>query len=283
MDPVDILLLEEDPDSGFRTKNVPGETARSVLIDRGEALVLRAALVNVTHGSFTPDKDAASLLIFHFSFIAANSSHRFTSAQIKLVFNDESGDDRNRPEVFAIAPQGKFAINKAVSTKDVKQSLTASLKGEFTGVGGELGYVWETTQVQSTEHATTLTGSKRLLETGWGKDNSAVWTLAEDSKLKQGIPSFLRTAVLLRRRDEVPFSFNITVNTDVDIGSKLRQLIGRERPDPIDPVQLAESTDLDKLGITSLNPEVVDLTNMKQLDLEKHAKIVVATLLDVPA
>ncbi|KAK0767067.1 hypothetical protein N5P37_000800 [Trichoderma harzianum] len=259
--------------SGFRTKNVPGETARSVLIDRGEALVLRAALVNVTHGNFTPAEDAASLLIFHFSFIAVNSSHRFTSGQIKLVFNDESGDDRNRPEVFAIAPQGKFAINKAVSTKDVKQSLTASLKGEFTGVGGELG----------TEHATTLTGSKRLLETGWGKDNSAIWTLAEDPKLKQGIPSFLRTAVLLRRRDEVPFSFNITVNTDVDIGSRLRQLIGRERPDPIDPVQLAESTDLDKLGITSLNPGVVDLTNMKQIDLEKHANIVVATLLDVPA
>jgi hypothetical protein len=280
--PIDVFLLEEgDSNSGFRTKNAPGDEARRVLVDRGQSMVLRAALVSVTHGDFTPDKDAASLLIFEFNFLA-RGGRRFTSADITLTFHDESGNVKNRPEVWAIAPEGHHSINKTVSVKDVKQGFNAGLSGGAAGVGAELGYVWETNQTKSTEHATTLKGVKRLLEVDWGRDNSVVWSLEEDHKKKQGIPSFLRAAVLLRRRDDVPFSFTIAVDSGADAGGKFRRLLGREKPDTVDPVQLDEQTDLEDLGIATLNPDTVDLTTMKDLDLAKHADVVLATPLDLP-
>ncbi|KAK0648273.1 hypothetical protein B0T16DRAFT_407953 [Cercophora newfieldiana] len=286
MEPVDIVLFEEGDtraESGYRTKNAPGDVARNVLIDRGESLVLRASLASVTNGDFTPEKDAASLLVFEFNFLSMNSGRRFKKAAITLTFDDASGDLRNRPEVWAIAPQGKIAINKTTTTKDVKQGFNAGVSAGFSGASGELGYVWEASQVQEKVHATTLSGTKRLIGSDFGKDNSALWTIEEDAVTKAGLPSFLRAAVLLRRRDDVPFQFTICVEYDTDLKGVFKRLIGQEKPDPVDPVQLDSETDLDELGIATLGEGKVDRSNMKEMDIAKQADVVLATLLTVPA
>lgn len=283
MGPNDIVLLEEgDPNSGFRTQNVPGHTARSVLVDEGKALVLRAALVNVTHGSYTEDGDPATLLVFEFTFISIERTRRFSSATITLTFDDASDNVRNRPEINEICPSGKFAINKTTSKRDLKQSVNAGLNGTFLGLGGQVGHTWETSKVEETSHATTLIGLKRVVG-GWGKDYRAIFKLDEDEVTKEGIPSFLRTAVLLKRRDDVPFRFTIEVDTDVDFGSKIKRLFGRKNTDPIDPVELDDKTDLEELGIMSLDPKKIDLENMRDLNIRKEADVIIATRLEVPA
>jgi hypothetical protein len=287
MQPVDIVLFEEgDPrgESGYRTKNAPGQVARNVLIDRGESLVLRASLASVTHGDFSPNHDdGASLLVFEFRFLS-NSGRRFKKATITLVFDDASGDLRNRPEVHAIAPpEGKIAINKATSTKDVKHQFNAGLNVGVTGGGGELGYAWEASQVKETTHATTLTGFKRR-DGDWGAPNMARWIIEEDHVARDGIPTFLRAAVLLRRRDDVPFKFTIGVEYDTDLKGVFKRLIGQEKPDPVDPVQLGGETarELDDLRIATLDPKLVDLSNMKDMDIAKQSEVVLATLLSLP-
>jgi len=136
--------------------------------------------------------------------------------------------------------------------------------------------------VEETQHATTLVGVKRLFADG-GKDNSVIWNLEEDQVNKQGIPSFLRAAVLLRRRDDVPFCFTIAVETGVDFGGQVRRLLGLEKRDPVDPVELDNETDLEELSITSLDPATVDVKNMRVMDIGKHADVVLTTLLQVPA
>lgn len=52
----------------------------------------------------------------------------------------------------------------------------------------------------------------------------------------------------------------------------------------MDPVELRGETNLEELGIASLDPkaEDVDLTNMQDIDIGKKADVVLATLLDVP-
>lgn len=280
----DIPLLEEgDPNSGFRTKNAPGSKARGLLVDRGDALVLRSALVNVTNGDFAPQGDGATLLIFEFTFLSMKNSRRFKSGKITLRFEDASGNVRNRPVVHKIAPEGNVAINKTTSTREIHQAINAGIKGEAVGTGGELGYVWETTKMEETDHATKMAGTKRLLS-DFGQDDSVVWSLEEDPVKKQGIPSFLRAAVLLRRRDDVPFRFTIAVETGVDFEGKFRRLLGLDKPDPVDPVELDQETDLEELGIASLDPKAadVDLTNMQDIDIRKKADVVLATLLEVP-
>lgn len=280
-----ITLSEEgEPNSGFRTKNVPGDKARAVLVDQGSALIAKAVLANVTHGDFTEDGDAATLLIFEFTFTSMKpSSHRFASGKIILTLDDASGNIRNRPEVVKISPTGTFAINKTTSVKDVKQSVNTAIKPEAMAVAaGELGYVWEATEVKETKHSTALIGIKRLLGE-YGKENCVIWSLEEDKFEKQGIPNFLRTAVLVRRKDDVPFCFSIQVETGVDYGGKIRRFLGMEKADPVDPVELDDETDLDDLGITSLDPTTFDSRNMQQMDIDKHSDVIMASLLSIPA
>ncbi|KAF2658951.1 hypothetical protein K491DRAFT_713194 [Lophiostoma macrostomum CBS 122681] len=284
MESHDILLLEEgDPNSGFRTKNAPNEKARSVLVDEGNALVLRAALISVTHGDFTIGGDAATLLIFEFNYLSMKGSRRFTSGKIKLRFDNAKGDVKNRPIVDKIAPTGAFSINKTTSRRDIHQVLNAGINGEAIGIGPELGYLWETNVTKEKEHATRLAGVQRMLSEGSGRDDTVVWTLEEDPVRKQGIPSFLRSAVLLRRRADVPFYFTIDVTTGVDFEGRLRRLLGMDKRDPVDPVQVDGGTNLTELGIASLDPKAgdIDLENMKAIDIGKKADVIVATPLEV--
>ncbi|KAI1362880.1 hypothetical protein F5Y08DRAFT_258090 [Xylaria arbuscula] len=281
MEPLEILLFEGgDPNSGFRTKNAEGDKARGVLIDRGDVLALRARLVSVTHGDYTPNGDAATLLVFEFDFLSMKQSRRFKTANITLTFEDASGNLRNRPEVVAIAPAGKFFINKTIDKRDVKQSVNTSLNGSFAGIGGSVGYVWDMSQTKEADHATTLVGTKRLFA-DWGKDNGVRWNLEEDGVKSAGIPTFLRAAVLLRRRDDVPFRFTIQVETGVDFDGRVRRMLGLEKPEAVDPVELDNGTNLDDLGIASLNPnaEGVDLRNMAGMDIGRNADVMLASLL----
>ncbi|KAI0436567.1 hypothetical protein F4803DRAFT_541814 [Xylaria telfairii] len=281
METLEILLFEEgDPNSGFRTKNAEGDKARGVLIDRGDVLALRARLASVTHGDYTPNGDAATLLVFEFDFLSMKQSRRFKRAKIILTFEDASGNLKNRPEVVTIAPAGKFFINKTIDKRDVKQSANISLNASAAGVGGSVGYVWDMSQIKETDHATTLVGTKRLFA-DWGKDNGVIWNLEEDGIKSAGIPSFLRAAVLLRRRDDVPFRFTIQVETSVDFEGKLRRMLGMEKPDPIDPVELDNDTNLVDLGIASLDPNMdgVDLENMGGMDIGRNADVILASLL----
>ncbi|KAL7796631.1 hypothetical protein V8C37DRAFT_353418 [Trichoderma ceciliae] len=283
MTPLNIVLTEEGDSSGsLRTKNASGEKARSVLIDRGNSLILQAALVSVTHGEFTPEGAAASLLIFEFTFVG-KGSRRFTKASITLNFDDARRENRNRPVVWAISPSGSYAINKSVSTRDVNQSLNIDIGGSVLGMNGGVGYVWDTSETKDIQHSTKLVGLKRTLADG-GKNNAVVWILEEDSKKKDGIPTFLRSGVLLRRRDDVPFNYIITASTEVDFGGKILRLFGHEKPDPIDPVELDEETDLDALGISTLGPETpgLDLNNMRDMDIGKYSHVILASLLNIP-
>ncbi|KAI1878941.1 hypothetical protein JX265_003118 [Neoarthrinium moseri] len=284
MDPIEILLFEEgDQNSGFRTKNVQGDKARSVLIDRGDVLAVRAALASVTHGDYTSNGYAATLLVFEFTFLSMKQSRQFKTAKIILTFEDASGNLKNRPEVVTIAPAGKFFINKTTEKRDINQSANASINGSIAGVGGSVGYTWDMSQTKDTDHATTLVGTKRLFA-DWGKDDGVIWNLEEDDVKSAGIPSFLRAAVLLRRRNDVPFRFTIQVETGVDFEGKFRRMLGLEKPDVVDPVELDKDTDLDDLGITSLDPnaEGVDLGNMAGMDIARHTHVVLASLLTLP-
>lgn len=283
MESFSIVLTEEgNADASLRTKNASGEKARNVLIDRGNSLILQAALASVTHGEFTPNGSAASLLIFEFNFVG-KGSRRFTKASITLNFDDARGESRNRPVVWAIAPSGCYAINKNIATRDINQSFNGNVSGGVAGINGGVGYTWEASETQEAPHSAKMVGLKRVLADG-GKNNGVIWILEEDKKIKEGIPTFLRAGVLLQRRDDVPFCFTITADTDVDFGGKLLRLIGIEKPDPVDAVELDNKTALDDLGISSLDAETpgLDVRNMRQLDIGKHSQVIIATLLNIP-
>lgn len=65
----------------------------------------------------------------------------------------------------------------------------------------------------------------------------AQWTLAENKSQGDGLPSYLRVAIVLKRRNDDKFQADIKVSASADMGytfnSLFRQIAGRLRIDPV--------------------------------------------------
>ncbi|KAF7919272.1 hypothetical protein EAE99_008574 [Botrytis elliptica] len=277
MDQFEVTLYPQGEDgSGFRTKNEKGKTLRRTLVDRGDILVMKAFITGITHGKLkAQDDDYATLLVFEFCFVSEKSSRRFIHATITLTFEDADGNKELNPEVYRIAPEGQIALNKTTTTRRVTFGANAGINAGISGASGNLGMNWEMKEEQTRDHFTRLSGRTRLLGREYGPEDSAIWSLEEskDKNKKDGIPSFLRTAVLLRRQDDVPFRFKLKVATDVDFVGEVRSMLGLEKRDPIYPVEIGPETKPAEFRIDSLDPETYDLTNLDALDLSKEVDI----------
>ncbi|TGO47458.1 hypothetical protein BOTNAR_0524g00050 [Botryotinia narcissicola] len=277
MDQFEVTLYPQGEDgSGFRTKNERGKTLRRTLVDRGDTLVMKAIIKNITHGKLkAQDDDYATLLVFEFFFVSLKSSLRFIHATITLMFEDADGNKELNPEVYKIAPEGQIALNKTTTTRSITLGVNAGINVGVSGAGGNVGMNWEMKEKRTQDHFTRLSGRKKLLGRDYGPEDSAIWSLEEskDKNKKDGISSFLRTAVLLRRQDDVPFRFKLKVATDVDFVGELRSMLGLETRDPIYPVEIGPETKPAEFRIGSLDPETYDLTNLDALDLSKEVDI----------
>ncbi|KAF2252348.1 hypothetical protein BU26DRAFT_502829 [Trematosphaeria pertusa] len=279
MDAELLLLPQGDEGTGFRTKNAPGERFRRVLFDRGDALIAKATIISITHGTVKND-DLATLLVFEFRFVSNNRSRRFIRSTITITFEDATKGRNVPPEVYRIAPEGRCALNRTETMRNTKQTANAGVNtGTLPGVGVDVGYVWEVEKSETREHWTIFTGMKRQLG-DCREDNAVIWSMEENNEKKDGIPSFVRTAVLLRRKENEPFSFTVKIRTDVDFVSEVKALFGLEKADTIDPVEIDPEIDPEDLRVESLGAGGAHLPDLDSLDLAKQAAVEVLTLLD---
>ncbi|KAH7152760.1 hypothetical protein EDB81DRAFT_757792 [Dactylonectria macrodidyma] len=119
-----------------------------------------------------------------------------------------------------------------------------------------------------------LYGSKLLRGRDWGPYNAVSWDMIEKSSLRSGIPSYLRTAILLKRSNDEIFSFGMNIKTDVS-GFSFRSLqdgLLESDDDPIifDPgASPLWAEDLPHLGGFDLaNLGSVDLSSFLEVKLE---------------
>ena len=268
-DTIIYLLPEGDAGSAFRVKNAPDQKFRAILIDRGETLICKSTISDVVHGTLTPDDDLATLLILEFRFVSTGkSSMRFISSTITLTFEDANENTKDDPIVYRVAPEGVHTLNKTTTSKQIKQSLKLGLTSGITGVGGNVGYQWEMQGTKAHERWTSLTGVKRTLRE-FGDDNAVIWSMGENENKKDGIPSFLRTAVVLRRNDDTAFSFTIKVDTEVDFVSEVKRLLGLEKADVVDPVKIDPRTN----QLQNVGHKQDDLKNMSEMDLGDYVDV----------
>ncbi|KAK3320806.1 hypothetical protein B0T19DRAFT_403426 [Cercophora scortea] len=286
-----LVALNEEPieDGEFRTSNEKGQKFRPNPVDRGNQLATRVDIVGITHGKFAKTTDSATLLVFELRFLATGG-RRFKRATVMVRFEDAEGVSARDPVVHAITPRDRWALNQTTRVRDVKWSANAGVNANagvgLLGLGGEAGVQWEMAETKTRIDYTALTGEKRVMRPGWtGEANTVIWTLEENTDKSDGIPTFLRAAVLLRRRPEAataPFSFTVKVKTDVDFIGTIKTLFGLERKDPIDPVEIdpARFPEAFRATIQSLDPTVHDLNKMDRLKLRKVAGVLAVTVLD---
>lgn len=269
----EIPLLEtgaDEDEASFRLQNAPeGEMQRQQILQQDASnLSLQVEIISVIHGTYTPDGPAATVVVTEFRFQGSRThGRRFREAVLDMQFSlrDTKVGGVKDPEVVNIAPFGSFS--RGASTKTIGTTASANVSGT-AGPFGELGVGWERTSSVEKVAYTTLHGSKRIEGRYHGAQNTARWRLAENSNDKNGIPSVLRVAVLVKPKTEESFqaSFGVDVKSDPlhSTISSLRRFRGKSI---VDPMYFAEEEER-----YPLNPEFfgkVDLEDLSALDLQK--------------
>ncbi|KFY88352.1 hypothetical protein V498_06811 [Pseudogymnoascus sp. VKM F-4517 (FW-2822)] len=255
-------VADSGPGGAFRGKGDRNFHPK-VLMDSGEKKQVKAKLVRVIPGTFDEDGGPAALLVFEFNFHMP-SGRRFKHALITVTFEDGKGASILDPEVYRISPEGRYALDKVTDPKDVSHTVDAAVNGGITGASVELGYHWKMDRNTETKHSGTLRGLSRRFKT-YGEETSAVWEMEEDPVIKEeGIPTFLRTAVILRLDDESDgFQFTVEIET---CESKL--FFGsRSSSRKIDPFVV------DPGSIPLAKKEKINTTNLGEADLSSQLRI----------
>jgi hypothetical protein len=266
-----------DAGSSFRTQNDPSAPLqRSNYIERKGAVDIRCSCLDVIHGLFSVESGAfATLIVLQFRFDPRKRARRFESVDISLQFGGMKPGDGG-PEVYAIAPREKLSLVPTTQHEEVKRNASLQFGGAAP-VGGltATGTVgWERSVSRDTSDQTTVTGSIDLMGRNWGKSNCASWTLLENQTAKTGVPTSMRTAVLLKRKDESPFQCVVKIDASVDFKSALERVFGGKGREPKDDPVLFDP----ELEPTN-NLRKYDIEELGAFDLESVCDVTVATVL----
>jgi hypothetical protein len=249
---LDILLQAVGDDGAeYRNRNDGDEIEREVVIDRGEDIFVGCELLPVIHGQMDPESAVpASLVVFDFHFQGNARKKRFLSAHISVVFADEQspGNPQFDPVVreVSFAPTGaggRHSIIPTMRQKEVRRAVNLSGGGGAFGVEIKGGTSYEVTETVKTYDSAILEARKRVLGRAVGKKNTAEWVLLENESLHDGIPPFMRVAVLLERQsaEDEPRRFKGTISIDAKVAMGYRvadiwNVLGMRKVPPVDPV-----------------------------------------------
>ncbi|CZR48308.1 uncharacterized protein FPRO_12918 [Fusarium proliferatum ET1] len=251
----------------FRTQNDPLDPyQRENIIERKGAVDIRCASIDIIHGLFDPEGDTlCTLLVLEFRFDPRKRARRIAHVDIELRFSASEKGVAD-PHVFAIAPNGNLRFAQTTQTETTTTGGDVTLGAGAAGVELGSGLKYEREVAREMTYAAAVTGSIDLRGRNYGKPNCASWTLLENPGTKTGVPVSMRTAILLKRRDEGRFQCVVTVNAKADWRTSMEWLVGTtKRDDPVllDPT-LAPTSDRYKdmemkLGELDLNA-ICDIT-----------------------
>ena len=226
-----------DAGSHFRTQNDPSNPwQRLNIIERKSAVDIRCSCLDVVHGDFSASSDDfATLIVLKFRFDPRKVARRFQSVNVGLEFRGMKVKDTG-PEVFAIYPEGRMSLMPTTQHEDTKRNLNLQLGGAAP-VGGitATGTVgWEKSVGRDTSDQTTVTGSIDLKGRNYGPSNCVSWTLLENKTTRTGVPAMMQTAILLKRKHDLPFQCMVEIDAKVDMKSTLERVFGAKGKAPKD-------------------------------------------------
>ncbi|CAK7209193.1 hypothetical protein SEUCBS140593_000412 [Sporothrix eucalyptigena] len=276
-----VDLVAQGDDNAFRVQNLPGEDFRRVLAQttsEKSPLNMRINIVEIHHGTMVYEEEEcpATLMIFEFRFQSRIHGHRYESVNVTLEFFDKGNNGRRDPLVTHLAPDRMHWLNKTTYDQRTKLATSAGLSGGSSGVASaDVKVAWEMEQTRPLKFKATLTGSPTRSKGKLGdSENAVTWTMQENRDSADGVPSFLQTAVLLKRVTNAPFIANLCVNSSVDIKSASQRALSvtSDKDKKIDTVTITpEKVQIRSNKVSGLTAK--DLESMDLIDLSKLFKV----------
>ncbi|KAF4337477.1 peptidase [Fusarium beomiforme] len=267
------LAPKGEEGSGFHTQNDPSNPyQRENVIERKGAVDIRCSSVDIIHGLFDPEgDDLCTLLVLEFRFDPRKRARRIAHVDIELRFAGSEPGVAD-PHVYDIAPKGNMRFAQTTQTETTTTGGEVTLGAGAFGASVGTGLSYEREIAREMSYAASVTGSIDLREKNYGKPNCASWTLMENPELKTGVPVSMRTAILLKRRDEGRFQCVVSIRAKADWRTSLEWLVGTTRRD--DPVLLDPT-----LGPTSDRYEGMEMS-LGKLDLNSICDITSANIVE---
>jgi hypothetical protein len=245
MDPDDDIIylfpISDSEIGGQPRGKTPAE--QKILFQKGDVLTSKATIAMLYHGTLTPNGEEATLLIVDFRFLKDNNSDRFLNAKMRLFFRDlDEEDAASSPLVYRIAPEDSFSIEPGVDVWKITQTGKLGISGGYGGVSGKAEMDIKREGKTEVQHSILLTGKKKLETGGFLGETMAVWSLDEDKVKSEGIPTVLRTAVLLKRPPGRSFKIDTELETEVNWRAKFVTFLGRrEHQIPLEEIEINPS------------------------------------------
>ncbi|OIW30487.1 hypothetical protein CONLIGDRAFT_679269 [Coniochaeta ligniaria NRRL 30616] len=285
----DVILYEDEPSDRppgaelkapfeVRVKDLGGEQQplRTIDEDVGDnALTVQCDMAQVVHGTMVEGGSPATLIVFQFVFLPRSNARRFKEATITITFS--AGN------VEKATPNNTWAMLRSSKEQKISHSVSPSLEAAFGPGKATMGYTWQLEESIEVEGYAKVEGLKRALgqstSIGPKRTNTVIWTLRENNtkQIKSGIPSFVQTAVLLKREKTVreplgaKFSADIVIRGEVDNHEWVK--------DKWKKAVKGMSGKRHKGEDVIFNPElnrgsVEDVDNLESVDLESYKQLV---------
>lgn len=269
---------------------------------KAKYMTVKGRMPIVVHGIEAPGSDVGYTLIVFEWYIARNSNRRrFREVVLEVSFaargatrgGAEATAQRMRdkgtatatywdPEVVSLAPLGtawyERTQRQVAETVDWKFDLKAGYP-PYVSAGPQ--WAWQRVEHLAQTDAIQVSG-ERVFAGGEtrARPNAARWTLLENPSQTTGVPAYLRTAVLLKRRPKDDGRFVGVVSTEYNISKyqnakkKLLMALGRlPRDEPIlfDPKKATETSSWHAMagemkGVEALIQNEVNVVTLELVD-----------------
>jgi hypothetical protein len=276
-----IPLNPEGDDSSYRLRpEYEGQVERPNMVDYGTSLHVQADLIEVVHGNMFEGKDLATLIIVDFRFTSTDPSRRFRYAEVIYKFRDSDPSDADPPRVHHIAPDGEFSMNRTEKTQELTRGANATAGSGFGPANVSLGLTWNLVETETKVDQARLTGFKKVFERNRPPPQTAWWSLNENPNDRNGIPNFMRAAILLKRKTNDRFCSTLTIRAKADLRYKFQDRSGKLDIAPVDydpGLPRSTTTDFDpkNLGLVDLE-SIMAVQTMTTIATQNAIKLLAA-------
>lgn len=269
----DPLLSPGSDQTGYHLRTPQGEDFHDLLAktpNKKSRLSYSAKLIEIHHGEMELDGESCqgTLIVLEFRFHSTDtsSSTRYKAVDIDLVFQNGKRVAEKDPIVVCIAPDRQYHLNKTTreETRTYGVSVGTNLgPAELAGAGASMN--WELCTQSTKNYKATLTGDSKV-SPGPDRVNAVRWSMRENDRAQDGIPTFLQAAVLLKRNNNEPFTFQLSLKSNANLRSQFRRLSDRfsDEDKAIDPITLdPKRKQLQSNRLTGIQPD--DLRQMQTI------------------